>query len=264
MSSKLKGYLEKIEQNKPLNYKAFLSVLEIEGVLYDEAIKNMDIRRVGKSSQYLIESITPTFKAKLGALTMDINASRAQAARLNKSHSVRVNGSFILRRLGAAHPEVVIIANDGTCSGTSVNKKALIIENRQNFLSIEDTIAFLHQYCSLTIDSSWDVLFGAGGEISNHLHSQFLSEYTDIFMYLDVDVGGLNVAMALASRTPNAQHHFVLPHDIGERLESLPIKANQSVLEEAYRIGLSIPFLHEASSNIVNNQNTIEQESYLA
>ncbi len=258
------SYIEKIEDGAPLNIKALLNILEKEGISQVAATNNMCVARVGKSTQYQVESINQDFLEKLKSLVMHSNATRADAAKLNKSHAVRVNGSFILRRIGCAHPDVVIIGDDGAFSSSTGNRKALIIENRQNFLSIEATINFLQTHCDLTIDSSWDVLFGAGGEISNHLHTKYLAVYTEVFMFLDIDLGGLKVAKSVSKRAPKARHHFILPYDINNRLKSSPVIATQETLEATYKIAKSTPFLLEASNCILSNKSTLEQESYLA
>lgn len=265
MSARLKSYIEKIESGKPLNYRSFLRALEKEGI--SQAIIRDNIRVVpqGGNSLYRVDFIDKSFLDNLKSRVVTDDMSRADAALKNKSHAVRVNGSFILRRVGLAHPEVVIIDSEGGYfPSTTSNRKALVIENRQNFLSITLTAAFLQKYCDVNITGEWDVLFGAGGEISNHLHKRYLSNYSTIYMLLDLDVGGFKVAKALAARTPEANHSFIVPQDIDKRLELVDQEAPQNVIEQAYLVGKTESFLANATQSIMKHRKVLEQESYIA
>lgn len=264
MSARLKRYINKIERGEPLNYSKFLGVLAKEGVSPALVREKIRMSRQGRSALYRVDHIDDGFLVSIKSLVVTKAMSRADAALKNKSHAVRVNGSFILRRMGLAHPEVVIINAEGAFFPSTTNRKALVIENRQNFLSIELTAAFLKEYCEINITDEWDLLFGAGGEIGNHLHERYLSSYSNICMLLDLDIGGLMVAKALAARTPTADHYFILPRDINLRLEGVVGKASQEVIEQALEIGQATPFLARAARSIIEQKKTLEQESYIA
>ena len=265
MSARLKSYIAKIEAGKPFNYRAFLGALEKEGISQALVRDKIKTSPQGGNTLYRADSFDEGFLGRLKSLVVTGDMSRADAALKNKSHAVRVNGSFILRRTGLSHPEVVTIDSGGEfLPSTTNNRMALVIENRQNFLSIELTAAFLKRHCDMSITDEWDVLFGAGGEISNHLHERYLSNYSTICMLLDLDVGGLKVAKALAARAPEAEHSFILPRDIETRLESIDQEAPQSVVEQAYLVGKTRPFLADATRFIMRHSKVLEQESYIA
>ena len=264
MSARLKRYINKIERGEPLNYSKFLNVLTKEGISPALVREKTKISRQGRSALYRVDYIDDRFLANIKSRVVTKDMSRAEAALNNKSHAVRVNGSYILRRVGLAHPEVVIIDPKGAFSPPTNNRKALVIENRQNFLSIELTAAFLKEHCEINITDEWDLLFGAGGEIGNHLHERYLSSYSNICMLLDLDIGGLRLAKALAARTPAADHYFILPRDINLRLEGVVGKASQEIIEQALELGRATPFLARAARSIIEQKKTLEQESYIA
>lgn len=264
MSSRLRSYLEKIEQGKPLNFGAFLRLLAQEGVLTNVALEKVRKQRVGTSNLYRVESIDPDLLNALREKALAPGSTRATAAVANKSHSVRVNGSFILIRKGLDHPSVAMIDAEGdyvcpVAQGTRV----VVIENRQNFLSIERTSSFLQEYCGLDISSGYDIIFGAGNEITNSLHSRFLDAYEEVLMLLDLDPGGLSMAKTLAGLCPGAAPYFLLPLDIDERLSRINGHATQAAVEQAFTFYQTTPFLHTAASLIVRHRKTLEQESYL-
>ncbi len=263
MSARLKGYIEKIEKGEPLNYSAFLRVLEKEGMSQVFVREKIRVSRQGGRSLYRVDYIDDSFLDSIKSRVVTQDMSRADAALNNKSHAVRVNGSFILRRVGLVHPEVVIIDAEGGFFPPTKNRKALVIENRQNFLSIESTIAFLKKHCGITITEEWDLLLGAGTEINNHLHERYLSSYSNIYMLLDLDVGGLKLAKTLAAHTPAADHYFILPQDINLRLATVVGKASQEVIEQVFQMG-RIPFLYHAARSIIKQKKILEQESYIA
>mgnify|MGYP000452517310 CR=1 FL=1 len=263
MSARLKDYIKKIEAGQPINYSAFLGVLERMGISQVSATALINVTKQGRSPLYRVDSINEDFLKQIKSKVTTKTTTRAVAAQQNNSHAVRVNGSYILRRTGLGHPVVVVIDSEGNFTPATNNQRTLVIENRQNFLSIEHTSTFLQQLCGIEITDEWDVLFGAGGEINNHLHERYLSQYSCVFMLLDLDIGGLNIAKTLATRTPLASHRFVLPTDISMRLKAIKEVATQEVIETAFLIGRSAPFLSNAAQYIVTHRKTLEQESYI-
>lgn len=257
-------YLDKISKGQSVNARAFKKSLLSAGISIDEIHAYLSFTSGSSTKLNEVVFLDPSFKSKLEVLSSAQNtSSRNLAATQNFSHDTNVEGSFILLRHGTNHPEVVIFDAEGSFSTRPTESCALIIENRQNFLSIEATSSFVDRECNLDITRGFDVIFGAGNEITNALHSTFLSLYDRIYMLFDFDAGGFQIAATLASITPGSEHVFPIPNNLESRLKKVVLHANQDTLSKVYTLGTNNSFLEIPSKLVVNHKKTIEQESYL-
>lgn len=261
----LKKYLDAIEAQEPIDlprFKRFLDSLSLS-----VRIGPNDI--VGKrypTGKYLVTSMDIHLAKELGKLVAQPLDHRISAARQNQSHKHKVEGSLLLVRNSNTHPQVVVFDKHGSYDvPCRIRRRALVLENRQNFLSIEQTKEFIRQFVSLFPDDfdELTVVFAEGNEISNALHERFLSQFEHIYLLLDLDLGGLRIAKNLHNLLATTSFTFLLPDDIEHRLSEVVEVASSEHIEEAIAIGQKVPFLTPAAKLIKSFRRTLEQESYL-
>ncbi|CAA0096259.1 Uncharacterised protein [BD1-7 clade bacterium] len=261
MSQQIINYLSKIDNGQHINLDAFLKVLASSGIDKQEAVLAIHSTKVSKNA-YAIKSISEDFRKKIEAVMLPQNATRNEAALKGLSHSVNVDGSLLIRRIGKGHPEVVIVGSDGVSSARNTGTTAVIIENEQNFISIDKTAEFLKVFCGLYIDKK-DIYLGRGGYITKKNHASLLQQYENIYLFLDLDFGGLKIAKSIYKMTPSAHHHFVLPSDIAERITAFDSTADSKQVEKCFTLAKDVRFLEKALKLIVQQNKFIEQEVFL-
>lgn len=259
----IKRYLENIENNKPINLSKFFKVIDLLSL---EAPRASDDVKAYKHSadHYIVTDIEPKLKEQLYSLTSSNDWNRESLAQQNRSHGASVNGSFIVTRSFNSLPTLVTIDGNGeVVSGFVQKKQALLIENRQNFIKINDTEKFIEGYTNLNLVPDLDVFFTEGNAITNVLHKPFLSEYEHLFLLLDLDLGGLTIAKNLIELLPDTSLSFILPLDIEERLANVVEVQTQDYLEKVFDLGNNYSVLTVAASFIHKHKKILEQESYL-
>lgn len=191
------------------------------------------------------------------------HASINQATQ-NNSHSQNVDGSLLLVRNGSNHPQVALINGNGIATyPAQQNKQALIIENRELFLKIEQTQTFLQRYCDMPNLAHFDVIFSIGNEISNQLHQGFLSHYERMYLFFDMDLGGLTIAKNLANALPTKKMLYVYPHDIHERLSNVVQLELNTTISTIMTIAKDYPQYADVAHILMKHRKKLEQESYL-
>lgn len=265
MSQKLTQFLHAIERQKPINLSKFESL--IRGLKLHHYYQPSDILGYRKKDKYIVESIHPDLWAELSQLASQLGHDRVSSARQNRSHQHAVNGSLLLVRQGVQHPKVVLIDKTGDFQGiNSLSEYALIIENRELFLRMTETLKFVQTYCSVNSNIDWyhvDMIFGMGNEISNQLHQAFLSGYQKIYLLLDVDLGGLITAKNLYHLLPSIPQLWLQPYDIEQRLQQVVERCDSAKLNEVIKLGQAYPHLQSVCQMIAKHHKFLEQESYL-
>ncbi|WP_026970846.1 hypothetical protein [Aliagarivorans marinus] len=261
----LKKYLDAIDAQEPIDlprFKRFLDSLSLSVRIEPDGI-------VGKrypTGKYLVTSMDIHLANELRKLVAQPLDHRIAAARQNQSHKHKVEGSLLLIRDNNTHPQVVVFDKHGSYDfHCRIHRKALVLENRQNFLSIEQTKDFIRRFVSQFPDDfgALTVVFAEGNEISNALHKSFLSQFEHIYLLLDLDLGGLTIAKNLHNLLAPTPFTFLLPDDIEHRLSQVVEVTSPEHIAEVIAIGLKLPFLTSAARLIKSFRRTLEQESYL-
>ena len=142
---------------------------------------------------------------------------------------------------------------------------AVVVENRQLFLHDEKFFHFLQSQTDIPLVEPIDLLFGIGNELSNSLHTKFLSTYDKIYLCFDMDLGGLRIANNLYKLLPEQFMEFVQPKDIKVRLEKVVQSCAQEDLQQIGELSMVLPdFLKGYAQLIRQTSRTLEQESFLA
>lgn len=219
-----------------------------------------------KGQQYCITHINSELERELQHLIASIGNDRVSAARQNRSHNHKVDGSLLVVRQGLQHPNVVLFDELGKYQyPNNQSQLALIIENRQNFISITKTVHFLQKHTNLAsvcIDEL-DIVFAGGNEVSNTLHKSFFEQYQHIYLCFDVDLGGLTIARNIIALLPDKSITFLVPSDIDTRLRAVTEIQSSTYVDEVISIGCACSQLSSYAKLIKDHRRILEQESYL-
>ena len=170
-----------------INLKQEINLIQLRKIIEKLELKNhryldTDIRALKnpKTGLFQITHFDSMLLQELLFLIENVN-DRNSAAHQNMSHNHKVDGSFILIRQGSEHPNVVTIDKDGRyICPINQSCSAIVVENRQIFLYMEQFIEFLKLNTDIPFTKPLDTLFGAGNEASNSLHKKFLSSYDEL------------------------------------------------------------------------------------
>lgn len=259
----LKRYIDNIDNSKPINLQKFISLVGQLSLSHTFQPSDVSARKV-KGQLYQVININERLSKELRALVESIGWDRISSSRQNRSHKHKVDGSLLLVRERSSHPNVVLFDKDGNFSGINQNSdRALLIENRQNFIAIDKTLTFLNKEAGLNFELPIDVIFADGNEISNALHGHFLGYYKKLYLFFDFDLGGLIIAKNVNALLPNTLKEFVVPKDIDTRLSKVVEKQSPEYIDKVLKIGLADPLLAPYAKLIKDHQRILEQESYL-
>jgi len=261
--NRLLSYIQSIDSERPINLSAFFKL--VDSLILTHRREAQDVLATKfKGQLYTITQINDALMSELRVLAVDNGRSRAAAAIQNRSHSVNVNGSFLLIREQFSNPIVVMIDADGhQHAPIPLSQQALVIENRQNFIDADLMIRFLEKHTAFRLMPKMNIIFSEGNEISNALHKNFLSQYDQLHLCMDFDLGGLTIARNLMSLLPDSQINFLVPDDMAERLDKIIERKQAIYIDEVIKIGLATPELAAVAKLIKDKQKTLEQESYL-
>lgn len=259
----LKKDIEDIDNGKPIHLAKFITSIGKLSLSHQYIATDIDARKI-KGQLYLVERINERLFELLRHLVNDTGKDRISAARQNRSHSHKVKGSLLLIRKRDQHPEVVMMDEEGSFQHTrKVSSRALLVENRQNFIYAQRTLTFLEKFTSFHPAQEVDVIFGEGNEICNSLHRQFLSQYESLYLFFDLDLGGLATARNLIALLPEKPVEFLVPFDIKARLQNVIEVPDADYIQKVINIGYSCPPLAPFARLIQEHGRTLEQESYL-
>jgi hypothetical protein len=260
--SNIARYLQKIDNEHPLNLQAFTKHLITKG-LHQYTLPPDVVALSGAKGKHII-CISDHLRHEMQKLILPKDATRAQAAMSFQSHQVNVNGSLIVAKRIHENPYVVVINKDGktTTNGVSNCKNLLIVENRDTFLII-DTI-----FNKLDITAPQDdliVVLGNGNEICNRLHTQYLNTFETVYYFLDIYVGGLKIASTIKKLChPHVAHHFLTPPALVNNMQVMSAmgKLTDTEKQAIYAISQREPFLVKACSLLLSAKHKAEQESF--
>lgn len=258
----LSGYLAKIQANAPINLPKFNLLVDKLRLSSGYSSKDITARKCS-GDLYADIFIPPSLLAELTLLAAGLRNTRIEAARQNRSHSAKVDGSFIIMRKGKEIPSIVMIDDQGAYYSPDQSQDALLIENRQNFIDIANTLRFLANKTSFEYYPSMDIILCDGNQITNSLHKKFLSQYNNLYLFLDLDLGGLCIADSLSKLLPEIPYKFLIPDDIQSRLNSIVELQSPQYIHNIIKIGVRNNNLAPIAKLIRNNRKIIEQEGYL-
>lgn len=261
----LNSYINEIKQGKPIFLAKFSRLISQLSLSHDFSPSDITARKI-KNQLYVVLNINEILWQELQSLATDVGEDRISAARQNLSHNYKVDGSILIARKRLQHPKVVLFDRNGNYQyPDELSLTGLIIENRQNFISTEQTLAFLQSYTEFNPPNinEIDIIFADGNEISNSLHKKFLECFGHLYLSLDLDLGGLKIAKNLISLLPEKHITFLLPKDIQQRISNVVKTQTPKYLNEVMDIGIDCPQLAPYAKLIKDNQRILEQESFL-
>lgn len=192
---------------------------------------------------------------------------RIDQSSLGNSHGARVSSAMItVRSARQPHPRVVMVNDQGEISapwGSTPAARLVIVENLENFLSLDGTLSLLPA-CGLS--PAWqdaDILYGSGNSITNILLTPFFQQYQEIGCLFDPDPGGIRMCDTLHQRGDLPPLSFLAPADLRERLSASTREINMKQRQQlAIHIRRSPPCAH-VGRLIRTTGKHLEQETYL-
>jgi hypothetical protein len=107
------------------------------------------------------------------------------------------------------------------------------------------------------------VIFADGNQITNNIHKQYLSQFEKLYLCMDFDLGGLRIADSLMKLLKDTNITFLVPYDIGLRLDSIIETKSANYIDDVIKIGISNQVLMPYAKLIKDKRKVLEQESYL-
>lgn len=270
----LRKYLENFDNNKSLNLIAFRKLVESLNLNHRFTLSDIQAKR-DKGQRYFVTSINPSLLENLRQYAGHISSDRISAACENNSHNHKVIGSYLLviqSPLSTTpekhHPIVLLFDDHGNTTYPTPDlaknraKNALLIENRQLLIKWQQTTDFLRAHCDFNC-LDYDIIFGAGNEISNSFHKPYLSQYQKLYFCFDIDLGGVAIAKNLINLLPTVPYEFVMPADIDDRLSRVTRLMNAAAVNEVKNHAKGHAGLTKVSNVIGTHFKRIEQESFL-
>ena len=260
---KMKTFLSKINAGMPINYPAFLKTLNKIGIENNVLSSGVTTRKI-KGNMYVVKITSSDLLYKLNKFSNLDENDRTSLATQNMSHNQKVSGSLIICRKGLRHPYVVTVSSDGSYTSQSATvKTCLVIENLQNFLDINKTIKYLKQESNISLSDDTVMILGNGKALNNSIHKAFLSQFDEIQLFLDVDLGGLEIAASLDNMLPNSNIDFLVLKSTEIKLKEVIKNREPGYLSKVERMGQEYGFLSKVSALILRHSNTLEQEAYI-
>ncbi len=264
--NQIRAFLRKINNNKPIDVGLFKKCVTDLNISMGE--HDVEYQKI-KPNQYIVTRLDASLKDKLEALTSE-NRSRSALSSQNKSHSSKVSRSFIVASKRNGEPTIIAFdSNQNRLNEWNQSSCCLIIENRENFLRPDETIRFIDTHTDYEIPDDVDILFAEGNAITNSYHHAFLNDYKHIYLFLDLDLGGLKIARNIINALSKPEYgqsiiHFVMPNDIEQRLAKVVQETNdESYLNKIDDIGIKVPMLKRFSDLISSTRKTLEQDGFL-
>jgi hypothetical protein len=258
--TKLKQYIERYDKVGRFNYAKFSAL-----------IKDLDIGlTVGPSTViakkvigelYEVAFIDEKFEKTLREYAA-LGDTREALSKQNKSHSTNVGGSMLVVRDNANHPYTVIFDGDGEYVSPSIinhSSTCLIVENLENFLQIEKTLALVAENST----EKFTVVFAGGNAVTNKLHAGYFESFEKVILFLDLDLGGLQIANALKNLVPSVEMTFFMAPNTEQLLSAVIGTQKSNYLEKVIGMAEKQPFLRPACRLIIKHKKVLEQEAYL-
>ena len=252
---KLNQYLTKIAQGNSINLDRFIACLPNSD--FNEWSKIYSVTRVRGG-----HNLTILDEKRHNALFEPEPSNRVSASHVGRSHDFPSNFAhmLVLNHITKSQiPFVVVSSLDGyKTEGKLVGKRAVLIENIENFYRYREFLEFIGH--SSMVDSC-DIIFGSGNQICHHLNHSFLSCYDEIYCAQDIDLGGLTIYKTLKNSFP--QSNWLAPDDWEIFRNKFKLKPKNSThLEKAIQLARDLGLNIEA--DLMNQTRSfLEQEALL-
>lgn len=263
--SKIHNYLSSITAGHPINFEAFAKELSKHGKGAGYLFDTFSTSKLGKCSYQVAVLREDRFAELIREHAPSEITGRIGAAFDGNSHTAAVSGSLLITRsLAHPHPCVVLLSKHGWDAPNTLRPAALLVENLENFLALEQTIDILADCGVAEQSKDIDVIFSAGNQITNRLNAPFLSQYQRLYCLFDVDLGGLTMYRTLLKGLPEGHGVvFVFPADIAHRLCASKYSLNQQARQDLLEfVGLSKE-TNEMIGLMRDSHRALEQETYL-
>ncbi len=257
-------YLNNIKSGKPINFDSFRKQLYPKGY-DDQTIFNIfSTQKISKSS-YQVSIIDEERFALLQADFPDYAiTSRVSAALAGDSHKHAGSRAMIMLWLNQqGHPVVILNDTSGIITPVTLGQRLLIIENQENFVQKNETVAFLKRQFPDFNDEALDIAWGSGNAISNRLNKAFFNHYQHIDCLLDLDIGGLTTFVNICELTAHTSINFLLPPCADEQLKNSKIDLQNEHLPALRKFRENYPLLRPAIELMIHHKKMLEQEIYL-
>jgi len=252
---KLNQYLTKISQGRTINLDRFIDCLPHSDFNEWRNIYSATRVRGGHNLTILDEKWhNALFEPEL--------SNRVSASHVGRSHDFPSNFAhmLVLNRITKSQIPFVVVSNlEGyKTEGKLIGKKAVLIENIENFYRYREFLEFIGHSSMI---NSCDIIFGSGNQICHQLNHSFLSNYDEIYCAQDVDLGGLTIYKTLKTSFP--QSNWLAPGDWGIFRNKFKLKPKKSThLEKAIQLARELGLNIEA--DLMNQTRSfLEQEALL-
>lgn len=257
-------YLENIKSGRPINFDSFCKQLLRQEYDTQTILKIFSAKKISKSS-YQVSIIDEDQFASLQSDFPDYAiTNRVSAAMAGDSHKHPVSQAMIILWPNQqSHPVVILNDVSGIKAPVTLSRRLLIIENQENFVQKDKSLAFLkHQFPDFN-DEALDIAWGSGNAISNRLNKAFFNHYQHIDCLLDLDIGGLTTFVNLCELTSHPRINFLLPPCAAELLKQSRINLQNEHRSVLRKFRDNYPALQPAIELIVSHKKMLEQEIYL-
>jgi len=257
-------YLENIKSGRSINFDSFCKQLYLQGYDDQTILRIFSTQMISRSS-YQVSIIDEKFFAQLQAKFLDYTITdRVSAALAGDSHKHPVSQAMImLWPHQQSHPVVVLNNVNGIKTPVTLGQRLLIIENQENFVQKDQSLAFLKRQFPDFNDDMLDIAWGSGNAISNRLNRIFFNHYQHIDCLLDLDIGGFTTFANLCELTDHPRLNFLLPPGADELLKQSKINLQYKQLAILRKFKEHYPPLRTAIELIVHHKKMLEQEIYL-
>ena len=262
--------LEAIAAGDPCSWSGLSKALGLEGMTV------MDVRQIFRPADEsedvgVVEVINRERLAYLQTMyppSAD-HHDRVSAAMAGDSHLQGVTGSLLVIDAPGWHEPLVAVCRDGLTWPVPPPGKThlLLVENMENFLAIESTLAFLRTHCGWLVDSaSTLVAFGSGNQAAKACHGGYYGQFDQVSCLFDVDEGGIRTYQSIRDNPllpAGFPVRFLVPTDIQERLERSRWRLSEKQRVSLRGLILKHPELQNVIQAMYNLGKKLEQETYL-
>lgn len=270
----MKSYINKIENKKVLNAKAFKK--KFESIFPDKVFSNIfDVKELSSKEALIYIKDDQAFEEiVLRAEEADNieGSKRLKATIKGDSHREAVSTYYILvfhENTGFIKPDVVVVNEEFIFHEFQTKKNLLVIENQENFAHLKEHLAFMNKF-DINNDNNYslkdyDVMFSSGSSLTSKVVSQYLNKYKNIVFSLDIDIGGINIYSMMAKHlSDNVSCSFWVPSNLNYLLEKYGSYLSELELSELYsnqnfKKQELLPLLEVVS----NTHKKLEQEIFL-
>ena len=263
ISKSLQKLMKDIKNGVPIDLTKFKAELNRpKNQIQFEAEEISCYKPVHDVNKYVV-TLSERLTTLIERLLSESGTDRISAAHQNRSHSHKVGGSYLLLRRLSQHPSIVLFDCSGFSTEYYQSETAIIVENRQLFIHADKTFRAAKMEMSIPTYPEMDMVFGAGNEICNSLHKEFLSKYKKLYLCFDCDLGGMTTANNVYNLLPETEMCISFPSDLQKRLENVVVPASIETLNKIAQLGAVSSFVRPFTTLIFQTRKTIEQESFI-